>query len=150
MDEIGVAAATCASLGAWPCVWDGMCDARDGMFDDAHKGTPSSLSTSRKVVLIGLLAGPIAVMLAAIVAYDADWPTIQAHRDELLLGLIPAAFALVALLAPPRWFRPVALWGGGLLLFLSLIIISAGLFFLPTAVLMILAGRASQRRSSNP
>jgi len=114
------------------------------MSNNLHEGRAGSPRRRRALLVVALLAGPIAVMVAAVIAYNADWRTIQAHRSEMLLGLVPAAFALAALLVPARWSGRIALLGGVLLMLLSLIS-SAGIFFLPTAILMILAGRTPHR-----
>lgn len=106
-------------------------------------GVPDDPPARHRLLLIAALgAGPLATVAASIIAYDADWTRVQAHDSELLLGLVPAAFAAVALLAPALLARRAALLGGGLLLLVSLIS-SAGLFWLPTAILLIVAGRAA-------
>ena len=102
------------------------------------------LPDSHTLLVAAVLAGPAAVMVGTVLAYDANWATIRTHRTELLLGLVPVAFALAPVLSSARHRRRVAVHGGGLLVLLSFIS-SAGIFFLPTAILMILAARAEAR-----
>jgi hypothetical protein len=105
----------------------------------------SRLGDKGLLIAAALASAAAGIVLALVPLYSSGRTLIEVNGAGVLWAiLVPIALASLPLAAPARRRRTVAFAVAGLLVLISFVS-SAGIFFLPAAVLLMLAGRAAGR-----